>query len=79
VAVFTIGHCAVKMLPSFGSEPLVFPSPLWYHKDQDRTLIFAAVLYGGEYRPLTLREERRLRVLEERVLRRVFGPKGGTR
>jgi hypothetical protein len=42
----------------------------------DRTLIFAAVLYGCEYQPLTLREERRLRVLENRVLRKIFGPMG---
>jgi len=33
------------------------------------------VLYGCETWPLTLREERRLRVFEDRVLRRVFGPK----
>ena len=33
------------------------------------------VLYGCETWPLTLREERRLRVFENRVLRRVFGPK----
>ena len=33
------------------------------------------VLYGCETWSLTLREERRLRVLENRVLRRVFGPK----
>jgi hypothetical protein len=32
-------------------------------------------LYGCETWSLTLREERRLRVLENRVLRRVFGPK----
>ena len=33
------------------------------------------VLYGCETWSLTLREERRLRVFESRVLRRVFGPK----
>ena len=32
------------------------------------------VLYGCETWSLTLREERRLRVFENRVLRRVFGP-----
>jgi hypothetical protein len=40
-----------------------------------RTIIFPVVLYGCETWSLTLREERRLRVLENRVLRRVFGPK----
>ena len=33
------------------------------------------VLYGCETWSLTLREERRLRVFENRLLRRVFGPK----
>jgi hypothetical protein len=33
------------------------------------------VLYGCETWPLTLREERKLRVFENRVLRRIFGPK----
>jgi hypothetical protein len=33
------------------------------------------VLYGCETWSLTLKEERRLRVFETRVLRRVFGPK----
>ena len=33
------------------------------------------VLFGCETWSLTLREERRLRVFENRVLRRVFGPK----
>ena len=32
-------------------------------------------LYGCETRFRTLREERRLRVFQNRVLRRVFGPK----
>jgi hypothetical protein len=32
-------------------------------------------LYGCETSSLTLREERRLRVFENRVLRRLFGPK----
>src|SRR5215475_14248253 len=40
-----------------------------------RTIILLVVLYGCETWALTLREERRLRVFENRVLRRVFGPK----
>ena len=45
-------------------------------KDQDiETIILPVVLYGCETWSLTLREERRLRVFENRVLRRVFGPK----
>jgi hypothetical protein len=33
------------------------------------------VLYGCETWPLTLREKHRLRVFENRVLRRIFGPR----
>jgi hypothetical protein len=33
------------------------------------------VLYGCETWSLTLREEHKLRVFENRVLRRIFGPK----
>ena len=40
-----------------------------------RTIILSVVLYGRETWSLTLREERRLRVFEKRVLRRIFGPK----
>jgi len=40
-----------------------------------RTIILPVVLYGCETWLLTLREERRLRVFENRVLRRVFGSK----
>jgi hypothetical protein len=31
--------------------------------------------YGIAYRSLTVREEHKLRVFENRVLRRIFGPK----
>jgi len=34
-----------------------------------------AVLFGSETWSLTLREERRLRVFENRALRKIFGPK----
>jgi len=40
-----------------------------------RTIIFSFDLYGCETWSLTLREERRLRVFENRALRRIFGPK----
>jgi len=39
-----------------------------------RTIILP-VLYGCETWSLTLREERRLRVFENWVLRRIFGPR----
>jgi len=40
-----------------------------------RTIILSVVLYGCETWSLTLREERKLRVFESRVLRRIFGSK----
>jgi hypothetical protein len=40
-----------------------------------KTIILPFVLYGCETWSLTLREEHRLRVFENRVLRRIFGPK----
>jgi len=39
------------------------------------TIILPVVLYGCETWLLTLREERKLRVFENMVLRRIFGPR----
>jgi hypothetical protein len=44
-----------------------------FHVLQSR--VINAVLYGYETWSLTLREEHRLRVFENRMLRRIFGPK----
>jgi hypothetical protein len=62
------------LLP-FGAESFVFQVAIQKLKDQDiysvyRTIILPVVLYGCENWSLTLRWERRLR-----VLRRAFGPK----
>jgi len=61
----------------FGAESVVFQVAIEKLKDQDiyRTIILPVVLCGCETWSLTLREERRLRVCENRVLRKVFGPK----
>jgi hypothetical protein len=40
-----------------------------------KTIILLDVLYECETWSLTLREEHRLMVFENRVLRRIFGPK----
>jgi hypothetical protein len=40
-----------------------------------KTIILSVVLYGCETWSLTLREEHRLRVFENRVIRIIFGPK----
>jgi len=55
----------------------VFQFAIQKVKDQDiyRTIILPVVLYGCETWSLTLRQERRLKVFENRVLRRVFGSK----
>jgi len=42
-----------------------------------RTIILPVVLYGCETWSLTLKEERKLRVFENMVLRRIFGPRRG--
>jgi hypothetical protein len=63
------------LLP-FGAEPSVFSSAIENIKIRIyKTIILPVVLYGCETWSLTLRDEHRLRVFENRVLRRIFGPK----
>ena len=61
---------------SFGAEYFVFHFAIQKLKIKAyRTIILPVVLYGCETWSLTLTEERSLRVFENRVLRRIFGPK----
>jgi hypothetical protein len=56
----------------------IFCLPLSYRKKPNKiykTVILPVVLYGCKTWSLTLREEHGLRVFENRVLRRIFGPK----
>jgi hypothetical protein len=56
----------------------IFCLPVSYkqlHCKVKETAIIPVVLYGCETWSVTLREEHRLRVFENRVLRRIFGPK----
>ena len=62
-----------ECLLSFGAESFVFQFAIQKYKD--RTIIFPVVLYGCETWLLTWREERRMKVFENSVLRRIFGPK----
>jgi hypothetical protein len=63
------------LLP-FGAESFVFQFAIKNLKTEKyRTIILPVVLYGCETRSLTMREEHRLMVFENRVLRRIFGPK----
>jgi len=66
-----------KCLLSFGAECFVFQVAIQKFKHQDiyGTIILPVVLYGCETWSLTLREERKLRVFENKVLRRIFGPR----
>jgi hypothetical protein len=62
----------------FHSVQNILPSRLLLNNVKIRTfktIILPEVLYECEIWSLTLREERRLRVSEKRVLRRIFGPK----
>jgi hypothetical protein len=61
------------------TQSKIFCLPVSYQKNLKikiyRTVILPVVLYGCETWSLTLREKHRLRVFENRVLRRIFGPK----
>jgi hypothetical protein len=63
------------LLP-FGPELSVFSSAVEKCKIRIyKAIILPLVLYGCETWSLSLGEEDRLRVFENRVLRRIFGPK----
>jgi hypothetical protein len=60
----------------FSPKSFVFPSHIKNLKIKIyKTVVLPVVLYECETWSLTLREEHRLRVFENRVLRRTFGPK----
>ena len=63
---------------SFGAETFVFQVAIQKFKDQYmyRTIILPVLFYGCEAWSLTLRVERKLRMFENMVLRRIFGPRG---
>jgi hypothetical protein len=63
-------------LLSFGAESFVFQFAIQKLKDKDTQIYnFACFLYGCEIWSLKMWKERRLRVFENRVLGRIFGPK----
>jgi hypothetical protein len=70
-------------LKVYKNGPIIIPSeifclPVSYKKLKIKiykTVILPVVLYGCEAWFLTLGEEHRLRVFENRVLRKIFGPK----
>jgi hypothetical protein len=66
-------------LLSLDSESFVFQFAIQKIKFEifDRTIILPVVVFGCETWSIALREESRLRVFENRVLRRIFWPKRG--
>jgi hypothetical protein len=63
-------------LLQFGPESSVFPPAVRNVKVKIYiTIILSLVLYGCETWFFILRDEHRLKVLENKVLRRIFGPK----
>ena len=59
---------------TFGAESFAFQFATKKFKDI-QNYKFACFLYGCETWSLALKEERRVRVFEDKVLRRIFGPK----
>jgi len=63
-------------LLSFGAEPFVLQVAIQKFKIMIyRTIILPVVLYGCETWSLTLQDKRKLRLMENMVLRRIFGPR----
>jgi hypothetical protein len=63
-------------LLEFCPNPSVFSSAIENPEIRiSKTIILPVVLYGCETWSLSLREEHRLRIFENRMLRRMFGPK----
>jgi hypothetical protein len=65
---------STSTLPTGHSIRLV-SSPKTYEIKINKSIILPVVLYGGKTWSVTLMEESRLRVFENRVLRRIYGPK----
>jgi hypothetical protein len=62
-------------LLSVGAESFVFQVAIQKSKIRVQKYNFTCCFYGCETLPLILREEQRLGVFENAVLRRIFGPK----
>jgi hypothetical protein len=66
------GNTCYHLIQSLLSSCLL---PRNLHVKIYKTIILSVVLYGCETSSLTLREEHRLRVFDNSVLRGIFGPK----
>ena len=65
-----------KCFLSFGAKSFDFQVAKKFKDYYIWNCKFACCLYGCESWSLTLRDERKLRVFENMVLRRIFGPRG---
>ena len=61
-------YCAFSLNPALNRKGLFSDSEFM------RPSVYRCFVYGCETWSLTLREERGLRVFENRMLRRIFGP-----
>jgi len=79
VDMFYIFAVTVKLFYSVGNKNCNFDKKCLLSKNLKikiyRTIILPVVLYGYGTWSLTLREERKLRVFQNMVLRRIFGPR----
>ena len=74
IIIFGCGHVHLTVIYAI-NELYCFCHVYVAHVKEYRTTILPIVLYGCETWSLTLREERKLRVFENMVLRRIFGPR----
>jgi hypothetical protein len=74
---FLLSILPLKVASSYHSvQNLLSCLDVQKHKNKIyENILLPVVLYGCETWSLTLREERRLRVFENRMLRRIFGAK----
>ena len=71
--MLAIIRCRIFCLPGFYKKNLKIKIYIYIYIY--KTIILPVILYGCETWSLTLREERKLRVSENKVLRRIFGPR----
>jgi hypothetical protein len=64
-------------LPPATPESFIFPSPIKELKTK-KTTVLSVVLYESENLSRPLMEENRLRIFENRVIKRIFGSKRET-
>ena len=67
-----LGNACCHPLQNLLSSRLL---PKNFKNTMHRSIILPVVVYGCEIWSLTLREERSLKVFQNRALRRIFGPK----